>query len=253
VNVIPRLIESAGRSRNPLLRVGYRAIKALGALRRFVANPRIRSQVITRIIYKDQQFQAETASQEDRYPVLFAECQKRLARLPSPRILCFGCSTGEEVFTLAQYLPHAEIIGVDINHWCLKQCAKRNRNNRLRFLHCNSPEFAQTGGFDAIFCMAVFQRTDHRAHRLMPFQTGFTFDRFEAEVRMLDQKLRPGGLFFLDESDYSFKLTEVASRYTALEFPGNNVLRERPAFDRESRLVAEKSIFTRAFVKNSAV
>ena len=160
MNLIRTLIEGAGQSRNPLFRLGYRAIKALGALRRFLVSARIRSQVITRTIYKDQQFQAETASREDRYPELFAECQKRLAPLLNPRILCFGCSTGEEVFTLARYLPQAEITGVDINPWCLKQCTRTNRNDRLRFLHRNSAEFARADGFDAIFCMAVFQRTD---------------------------------------------------------------------------------------------
>jgi len=251
VKAVRGLIEKAGRSANPVVHLCYRTVKALGSARRFLSSPRIRSQVLTHVLYKDQQFQAETASCDDRYPELFTECQKRLAPLQAPRILCFGCSTGDEVFSLARYLPHAEITGVDINPWCLEQCNRRNSDERLSFVHRNSAAFAQAGDFDAIFCMAVFQRTEHRTKRLSPSQTGFTFDRFEAEVRMLDHKLRPGGLLFLDESDYSFELTEVAAHYAPLGFPENKVLRERPVFDRESRLVAESGLFTRAFAKNT--
>ena len=32
-----------------------------------------------------------------------------------PKILSFGCSTGEEVATLSKYIPHGSIVGVDIN------------------------------------------------------------------------------------------------------------------------------------------
>jgi SAM-dependent methyltransferase len=240
-----------GTSRNPLIRAGYRGIKALGALRRFVLSRRIRSQVLTRLRHKDRHFQGETASYEDRYPALFAECQKRFADLPRPKILSFGCATGEEVFSLGGYLPQAEIVGVDINSWCLKQCVRRNTSERLRFLHSLSPEFAEMNGFDAIFCMAVFQRTEHRIDGAQPTHTGFTFERFQAEVGMLDRKLKPGGLFFLDQCDFSFEQTEIAGRYTPLEFEGNRVLRDRLLFGRDNRVMASEHYSLRCFVKQA--
>ena len=205
--------------------------------------------MLTRAIYKGGHFQGETASFEDRYPELFTACKARLEPLPSPRILSFGCSTGEEAFSLARYLPNAAIVGVEINPWCLKQCLARNSNQRIRFLHRNAKEFSSMEGFDAIFCMAVFQRTEHRTERLSPLQTGFTFERFESEIRFLDEKLKPGGVLFLDESDYAFELTETGRNYTPLDFPGSKVLRKRPVFDRDGRRVAEESEFTRAFLK----
>ena len=238
-----------GTASNPLLRIAYRGIKAAGALRRFLLSPRIRSQVLTRFRYRDQHFQGEAYSQEDRYPELFRECRARLAGLAVPRILSFGCATGEEVFTLARYLPQAEIVGVDINRWCLKQCDARNRNGKLRFVHRLSAEFAELKGFDAIFCMAVFQRTEHRTAGAQPDKTGFTFDRFEAEVAMLDGKLKPGGLFFLDECDYSFEQTETVALYNPAEFEGNRAPRQRPLFDRENRLIAGEQFSARSFIK----
>jgi hypothetical protein len=97
--------------------------------------------------------------------------------------------------------------------------------------------------------MAVFQRTEHRTENATPLETGFTFNRFEKEISVLDGMLRVGGLFFIDESDFAFDSTAVASRYVPLDFRGNCVVRERPMFDRENRLLGRSSPFTRAFVK----
>jgi hypothetical protein len=240
-----------GSSSSVLLRAGYRGIKALGAMRRFVVSPRNRSQTLTGLNYKDQFLQLETYSCEDRYPLLFERCRQHLADCSSPRILSFGCSTGEEVFTLAKYLPQAEIVGVDINPWCLQQCARKNRNPQLTFLHSLSREFADATGFEAIFCMAVFQRTEHRTEDALPVDTGFTFERFEAEVVELDGKLKPGGLFFLDEYDFSFEDTEVATRYKPAEFEGNRVLLQRRLFGRENRLIAAEHVAVRCFIKQA--
>lgn len=238
-----------GQSQNPLLRAGYRGLKALGIMRRFVVSPRNRSQTLTGLNYKDQHLQLDTYSRDDRYPELFEQCRQRFSDYSSPRILSFGCSTGEEVFTLARYLPQAEIVGVDINTWCLKQSEKNNSNPKLSFLHSLSQEFDDAAGFDAIFCMAVFQRTEHRTDDALPHDTGFTFERFEAEVIELDRKLKPGGLFFLDEYDFSFEQTEPAARYKPAEFDGNSVLRQRPLFDRDNRLIANEHTLFRCFIK----
>jgi SAM-dependent methyltransferase len=251
VNALRRQIERMGESSNILLRAGYRGIKALGAARRFVVSARIRSQMLTALQYKSRHIQLETYSRDDRYPTLFEYCRQSLAGCAAARILSFGCSTGEEVFTLARYLPRAEIVGVDINPWCLKQCMRKNLSGQLHFLHSLSPEFADESGFDAIFCMAVFQRSEHRSNDALPGDTGFTFQRFEAEIAMLDRKLKTGGLFFLDECDFSFEQTGAAARYRSAEFEGNCALRQRPLFDRENRLVAKEYASFRCFLKQS--
>jgi 2-polyprenyl-3-methyl-5-hydroxy-6-metoxy-1,4-benzoquinol methylase len=168
------------------------------------------------------------------------------------RVLSFGCATGEEAFTLARYLPEAEIVGVDINAWCLRQCEARNTNGRVRFVHRLGAEFAvmaDAGGFDAVFAMAVFQRTEHRTDGVAPEQTGFTFAEFEREVALLGGMLKVGGMLFLDECDFAFEQTSAAGRYEALEFAGSRVRRERPLFGRENRRVAEVYEAVRGWVK----
>jgi len=193
-----------------------RALRALGYVRRFLFNPRIRSENITRAIYGNTLVQSATHSEPDRYPELFSACKLYLADLPAPTVLSFGCSTGDEAFSLAEYLTHADIIGVDINRWCLTRARKANHNIRIKFLHSRSRQFAKLANFDAVFCMAVLQRMENRISTAPVAQGGFTFAEFERTIRFLDSKLAPGGLFFIDHTDFRFEDTDISSHYTPL-------------------------------------
>jgi len=251
-HVLRAEIDAWSSSPGPWPRTLARVLKALGYVRRFLRNPRIRSEQLTRLLNRDAHYQGATATEHDRYPELFRACQRHLQNTPSPSILSFGCSTGEEVFSLAEYLPHAKIVGVDINRWCLQQCAKKNRNPRVRFLHSLSPEYAALGGFDAIFCMAIFQRTENRTRPTEVAHGNFNFEKFEEEIRALDKRLKAGGLLFIDHADFRFEDTDVAARFTPLEFDGNLFTHDRPVFDRDNRLIATQYSVHRAFRKQSA-
>jgi trans-aconitate methyltransferase len=75
----------------------------------------------------------------NRYPEVFAA--------PAPdarRILSFGCSTGEECVTLAEYFPKAEIVGADINPVILLQ-ARKHRSDRIRFVYASDRIFERIG------------------------------------------------------------------------------------------------------------
>lgn len=120
-------------------------------------------------IYKNRptshHHQIYTYTSNDWYPVLFSECAKYFLNTqnnPAPKILSLGCSTGEEVFSLAKYMPLATIIGVDINQWCIKQCIRKRENQNHFFYNKNSTEFANIKDLDAIFCMAVLHRSENR-------------------------------------------------------------------------------------------
>jgi hypothetical protein len=60
------------------------------------------------------QFQPYTHTLPDRYPWLLKFARANLGDIASPRILSFGCSRGDEIFTLRQYFPHADIKGIDV-------------------------------------------------------------------------------------------------------------------------------------------
>jgi hypothetical protein len=240
--------QHAQRSHN-LKNLLLHARRFAGHVRRFLLNPRIRAENLARLRYRERLFQAATFTRQDRYPELFEECRRQLQNLGEPHILSFGCSVGDELSTLRRYLPNSRIAGVDMNPWCLRECMRRGFDPRVRMLHRLSPEFLELDDLDSIFCLAVFQRTEHRINGVSPAESGFTFELFERELQVLDRKLKPGGLLFLDECDFAFQMTAVAQHYRPLRFEGSEVLRERPLFDRTGGKIASSSLFLRAFQK----
>ena len=114
----------------------------------------------------------------NRYPEIFAAA---VALLPAAfRILSFGCSTGEECVTLADYFPAATIIGTDINPLNLWK-ARKFRSERIRFVYAVDRLLKSLSPFDAVFCMAVL-RTPQREH----ISEHYPFDRFEERVTFLE-------------------------------------------------------------------
>jgi 2-polyprenyl-3-methyl-5-hydroxy-6-metoxy-1,4-benzoquinol methylase len=141
----------------------------------------------------------------NRYPEIFATAA---ALLPTAaRILSFGCSTGEECVTLADYFPTALIIGTDINPFNLLT-ARKFRGDRVRFVYSADHMLKRLAAFDAVFCMAVLrtaQRDDIAAH--------YPFERFEERALFLESLVRPGGLFVIHNSTYRFSDTARCSSY----------------------------------------
>jgi len=225
----------------------YRLLARGNSVRLILINGRARSEFFTRLNFRESHFQKSTYTVKNRSPLIFDQCEKYLRNTPSPKLLSFGCSTGEEAFTLAEYIPNAAIRGVDINKWCIKECIRKNRSENLHFYHRLSDEFNVDADFDAIFCIAVFQRGENRDFDQI--REGFTFRQFEKEIALLDTKLKPGGLFIIHHSDFRFEDTRVADCYAPLPFDGNKKLLQRPLFDRNNIRIGETNECYRVFVK----
>ena len=230
----------------------YRIFKVIWIGVKISGNGRFRSETFTGKFFGKEVYQRVTFTISNRYPLIFRMCADCFLNqnISNPSILSFGCSTGEEVFTIGEYLPHAKITGVDINSWCIRQCLKVNRNPNFSFLNRNSKKFENaTLLFDAIFCMAVFQRTENRTERNNQIAQGHTFEQFEKEIDVLDVKLKVDGLLIIDHSDFSFTDTVCVLRYNPLEFDKNRLIRERPLYDKNNRKVADTQFNYRVFVK----
>jgi len=141
----------------------------------------------------------------DRYPETFSFVQRELGGERALNILSFGCSTGEEVFSLRHYFPQATIKGVDINPGNIAVCRRRLRrlnDARIEFYTAGTLAAEPSASYDAIFCMAVLRhgqlarpgvvRCDH----LIPFEV------FSRAVESFRRCLKPGGLLAMRHNNF---------------------------------------------------
>lgn len=183
-------------------------------------------------------FQPFATTQMDRYPTLFRFALDTLGDDPSTRLLSFGCSTGEEVFSLRRYFPQAVIWGIDINPRNIARCRaslSRLADDRLSFAVAASAAGEEAGSHDAVFAMAVFRHGELGdfpplcSHLLR-------FDAFEQALTELAACLKPGGLLFLRHANFRFTDTRLADGFDLLlEAPKNSAT---PIYGRDERLLA---------------
>lgn len=210
-----------------------------------------RHDFFTKILYKKHVFQPNSYTQPNRYPDLFQICQEYFLkkRIIKSVILSFGCSTGEECFSLRKYLPYAKIIGVDINNNNLKICQRKNQDQNIKFTHVLSTDFASLAYLDAVFCLAVLQHTQNRAPNNQ-IARKFTFEQFSKILEELDLKLKVNGLLFIYHCDFSFADTRIARKYQPLAVKGNQIINKRPLYNNENvRISDHQPLVYRVFVK----
>lgn len=185
----------------------------------------------------------------NRYPLIFEGAAEFLGSDKPHRILSFGCSTGEEVATLAGHFPRAKLVGVDINPRNLRLARNQYRGNNWQFLSSNSPELERLAPFDAIFCLSVLQKTEMR---FLPTgvngRSVYAFEKFEREVERLDRWLAPGGLLVILNSSYRFCDCSVQAGYRVLPAPPGVSFIELP-FDPEGNRLPDS--YDRVFFQKS--
>ncbi len=163
-------------------------------------------------------FQPFTDTEVDRYPRLFRYARENLPGGPAVRLLSFGCSTGEEVFTLRHYFPEAAIRGIDINRANIKVCQRKLRrapDPGIDFLQAGSTQGEETAAYDAIFCMAVLRNGNLALPDKDRSDLYIRFEDFAATVADFDRCLKPGGLLFIVSSSFRFADTPTASGFEA--------------------------------------
>lgn len=150
---------------------------------------------------------------EDRYPQLFDALAERLAHLPSPRILSFGCSTGEEVRALRARIPTAQITGIDLNPRSLAIARKKDGNPLSLYRLAGAPLPGDC--FDAVLAMAVFRHGELEAEQPEDCTAVMPFVRFSEGTALLDACLERGGWLALYNSHFRFTDTPTAAGYAS--------------------------------------
>jgi len=159
-------------------------------------------------------FQPYGTTSVDRYPEIFQHVREMVADGEGVRILSFGCSTGEEVFSLRRYFSKAILAGIDINPFNIAICRFRRlraRDKRMSFATAASTAGEANASFDAIFAMAVFRRGELNISP-PPAHTGdfIRFASFEQSVADLARALKPGGLLVIQHAMFRFADTFAA-------------------------------------------
>jgi SAM-dependent methyltransferase len=183
---------------------------------RYLIDPQERSIVELQKTPQSKLLQPSAVTYSDRYPELFRFVQAELKEFKHPRILSYGCSTGEEVFSLKGYLPGAAIKGIEINPYSIQQGQKRLAKMPtpdITFALADSPAREPTGHYDAIFCLAVLRHGELDATMPERCDAYIKFNDVAELVADLARCLKQGGLMAIKHSHFRFVDFPVASQF----------------------------------------
>ena len=187
----------------------------------------------------------------DRYPAVFGFVRQDVGDGPERRILSFGCSTGEEVFSLRRYFPEAAIDGFDISADRIATCRRRWRREgsdpRTGFAVACAATEVPPDSYDAIFAMAVFR---HGRLNASPRTCAdlIRFADFERTAEGLARGLRPRGLLAIRHANFRFADTACAADFdVVLSLPAAGA----PKYDRNDRLLPGEFVERVIFRKRS--
>lgn len=160
--------------------------------------------------------QPATVTSQDRHPDLFDRVGELLTDIESPAILSFGCSTGEEVFTLGRRFTTATVRGIDINPACIRAARRSfaaNPDPRISFTRADSASDEVPHSYDAIFALSVLRHGRLDAEQPDNCSTILPFARFAAAITALDACLKPGGFLIIWGSHFRFADLPLATGY----------------------------------------
>jgi SAM-dependent methyltransferase len=222
------------------------ALRALWRQGRFELHRRLRRPV-------EERFQPYPYTLPDRYPWLFDFAAAALDGVPCPRLLSFGCSRGDEVFSLSRRLPDAAVKGLDIDPRNIAACRARSPDDdRLSFEAASNTRGEPSGHYDAVFCLAVLCHGDLTVTRARRSEPLLRFADFERAVADLARCLKPGGLLVLHTTNFRFCDTAVASEFDVVLEARPEQLAPDVVFDRDGRLMPGERYLPVGFRKRMA-
>ena len=220
----------------------YRLYRGLRFAWHCATDGTFRGDQIMRVRRPGNLFQYRSLTYPDRYPGIFGFVRDRLAGVAWPRLLSFGCATGEEVFSLRGYLPNAAIKGVDINARNIAVCRARLAqmpDAAMGFAQQDSAVGEAPESYDAIICLAVFQHQSLQDPRLQSCEGYLRFAAFEATLAGLARCLKPGGYLAIRHADFRFSDTACAADFrVAMSIAPNGA--PHPRFDRNHRRLPDE-------------
>ena len=252
---LKKRLKAKENSSNPIVRFIIKTLRKISDIlrktKRFLTNKEYRSVVCMQIFHPKDVHQTTQLTCLNRYPEIFAACRQYFQGIGKSniRILSFGCCTGEEVVTLREYFPEAEIVGAEINKYSLDICRKRKLDEKITFIESSHKNITAHGPYDAVFCMAVLQRTPHVIEKknITDLSKIYPFEKFEKQIDELDSYIKKDGLLIVHITQYDLGDADIASKYEAYGNYGYSC----GLFDKNNKLVAIDEKRNSIFVKKN--
>ena len=232
-------------------------LRAARALYRVVTDRNYRIAGWLRLMRSQATFQPYNFTGSNRYPRIFRFVQSELGRDAQARILSFGCSTGEEVFSLRGYFPRAVIKGIDLSGGNIAVCRRRLRLRRkpdpgITFETVGSTSGEASSSYDAIFCMAVLRHGELARPGVERCDHLIRFEDFAAAVADFARCLKPGGLLIIRHSNFRLCDAPAGANFETILRVEGAAQKGVPLFGPDNRLLSGVSYFDTVFRKKPA-
>lgn len=190
--------------------------KGIHLIKHFLLSNTYRHILYNKFFHSTELHQTSTTTLMNRYPDVFLACQEYFILDRPIKILSYGCSTGEELLTLRKYFPKSEIVGVDINPYCIKESMKKTYAElNTKVMKSSQKNMMKHGPFDLVLCMAVLQRTPEAIadKKINDISSIYSFEKFEAQLKRMDLYVKEKGLLVVHFTPYLFKHTSISKKY----------------------------------------
>jgi SAM-dependent methyltransferase len=188
--------------------------------------------------FRSSQHQVTSTTQLNRYPEIFTALREKAPANRDLKILSYGCSTGEECFSLRNYFKDATIIGVDISSGNLRKARKNNTDKRIEFFQSTPEVIAQLGPFDIICCFSVLCRWEDTKD-MDNCERVYPFGKFDEATTFLSGHLRKDGLFAIYNSNFRFEDATIFSNFVTEDTPAVTNSGFVHKFDRNNNRVSQ--------------
>lgn len=175
--------------------------------------------------------QAHGGTIPGRYWTEFSALRDLCVLPHSARILSFGCSSGDELFTIREFFPDASIVGCDVDP-ARVDIAKRRTSGWATVFVATPSAIRDTGPFDIVVANSVLMDSSR--------QNGVDAQAWLDIVSLLTEALAAGGLLQIINSNIAFRRHPHAKDFAPLEHPlvlGSNFASQ---FDLDGRFLAEE-------------
>ena len=218
------------------------AVRALRKLWRLAVDRPYRNMMWLHWRQPASAFQPYNDTKPNRYPRIFEFVRRLLGAQSELRILSFGCSTGDEAFSLRRYFPHSAIKGIDLNAGNIEVARARlarDPDAMLSFENADSTTAEPAAAYDAIFCMAVLRHGDLALPGVTRCDHLIRFEDFATMIADFSRCLKPGGLLIIRHSNFRLRDTPTSAAFaTVLSVPTKATKGKTPLFGPDNKLLA---------------